>query len=363
MCNDVSPPSCQRRLFENPSASAARMPTRWAAIFLGLVLAVGIFGCDNAPKENTSVKEKMAVSTSRFGLSGLLYLAKEKGLFEKHGLDVAIDTRPSGRQAVEAMFAGQTQVALTAELPIAKAIMTGKRLAILGSLGEGIGDNQLVGRKDRGIADPKDLVGKTIAVETGTTAEYLVDAILGEYGIGRDQVRIVSLSVDKIGEALASGEVDAGCGFHPYVLEWQRQLGDNAYSYVNPRLYSLTWYAVAASEYAAAHDAALKKFFAALRDAERLHQAEPQTMRQALINAGIPGEIHDANLYRFALRFDQSAVLTLEGLSRWALRRNLVPPQPVPNYLDAFVAGPLRAVKPEAVTVIRDPVQEGAAGR
>ncbi len=316
------------------------------------ILLIGLPGCGQAPEPK--ITERIVVSSSPYVLSGLLFLAIDQKLFEQQGLEVAVDLKASGKQSLEAMFEQESRIALATETPIMEAIMEGKPLAILGSLGECFGDLALVGRSDRGIASPKDLQGKTIAVEIGTSVEYFLDALLSDHGIKREEVKIVPTSTDRIGEALASGEVDAGIGWQPYISDWLKQLGSNAYRYSNPHYYTLTWFVSAERDYAANHRETLKKFFRALSEAERYYQAKPEEMRRVLAErAGINEDLNDPNVYRFALRADQSMLVILESLSRWALQRGIVPEQPVPNYLNYFDTAPLEAVKPEAVTIIR----------
>ncbi|QPK64786.1 NrtA/SsuA/CpmA family ABC transporter substrate-binding protein [Methylomonas sp. LL1] len=322
-------------------------------LVLVILFGAGVSGCDKAAERQT-VKEKIVIASSPYALTGLVFLAIDQGLFEQQGLDVVVDLKPSGKQSLDAMLEQKAQIALASETPVVKTIMTGKRLAILGSLGESFGDIMLVGNMDHGMAKPEDLRGKAIAVEVGTSSEYFLDATLTNHNITRDQVRIVSISTDKIGEALASGEVDAGVGWQPYVLAWQKQLGDHAYSYSNPHYYTLTWYITASPDYVAGHGETLQKFFHALVEAEHHHQEQPEDMRRVLAErAKISAELYDTNVYRFALRLDQAMLVILESLSHWVMQRGIVPRQAMPNYLDFFATEPLKAVKPEAVTIVR----------
>ena len=57
--------------------------------------------------------------------------------------------------------------------------------------------------------------------------------------------------------------------------------------------------------------------------------------------------------YVFALRLDQSLLLTLEDIARWAIRHHLTEATTVPNFLDAMYFQALQEVKPEAITIIR----------
>jgi NitT/TauT family transport system substrate-binding protein len=57
--------------------------------------------------------------------------------------------------------------------------------------------------------------------------------------------------------------------------------------------------------------------------------------------------------FDFRVKLDQSLLVTLENLARWAVRRKLTGRMEVPNFLDHIYLDGLKSVKPEAVTVIR----------
>jgi NitT/TauT family transport system substrate-binding protein len=56
--------------------------------------------------------------------------------------------------------------------------------------------------------------------------------------------------------------------------------------------------------------------------------------------------------YRFKVTLNQSLLLTLEGATRWAIKNQLTASSDIPNYLNSLFLDGLKAVKPEAVTVI-----------
>jgi NitT/TauT family transport system substrate-binding protein len=297
--------------------------------------------------------ERLVVSSSNFALSGLLFLAQQQQLFQKQGLEVVINNVPSGKQAIENLFVEKAQLALSTETPIMLFIMQGKKLIVLGALGESVGDNALVGRVDHGITTPDDLAGKSIAVELGTSGEYFLDTLLSSHHIDRSQVIIVPTSSDQIAPLLLSGKVDAGSSWPPYVLPWQKQLGKNAVTFNNPHYLAMAWCVVSTPEYVSTHPKTLKKFFRALAEAEQHWQENPEELRKVLIEKSqINRELLDLNIYRFGLRFDQSIAVNLEGLSKWAIQRGMVAQQTIPNYLNFFETEPLSAVKPDAVTIV-----------
>jgi len=53
------------------------------------------------------------------------------------------------------------------------------------------------------------------------------------------------------------------------------------------------------------------------------------------------------------LSLDQSLILTMEDEARWLISNNLTTEKTVPNFLDYIYDDALKAVKPEAVKIVR----------
>jgi NitT/TauT family transport system substrate-binding protein len=57
--------------------------------------------------------------------------------------------------------------------------------------------------------------------------------------------------------------------------------------------------------------------------------------------------------YQFSLSLDQSFITAMEDEARWMIKNNLTKEKNVPNFLDYIHEDALKAVKPEAVNIIR----------
>ena len=57
--------------------------------------------------------------------------------------------------------------------------------------------------------------------------------------------------------------------------------------------------------------------------------------------------------YQFGLSLDQSLITAMEDEARWMIKNNLTMEKKVPNFIDYVYEGGLKAVKPEAVNIIR----------
>ncbi len=57
--------------------------------------------------------------------------------------------------------------------------------------------------------------------------------------------------------------------------------------------------------------------------------------------------------HQYSLTLDQSFVLAMEDEARWMIKNNLITEEQVPNFLDYIHEDGLKAIKPEAVNIIR----------
>jgi NitT/TauT family transport system substrate-binding protein len=157
-----------------------------------------------------------------------VYVAQEQGLFEQEGLEVTLQTYEAGKDALEAVLNGQHLFCTVAETPVMFAALHGEPLALLATLAEAKNYVKIVARKDRGIAGPPDLRGKTIGVRAQTSSEYFLYAYLIFNRIAPEDVQRVDVKLEAMAEALAEGQLDAVVSWEPYLTAQQQRLGDNA---------------------------------------------------------------------------------------------------------------------------------------
>jgi ABC-type nitrate/sulfonate/bicarbonate transport system substrate-binding protein len=156
------------------------------------------------------------------------FIGIDEGYFTKEGLDL---TYLSGGPDVipeSSLLSAKADLALTTPDTTIKAIVDqGAPFKIIGAQYQKnpIGVVSLVGS---GINEPKDLIGKTLAVPPVNT--ITVEAMLKLNGIERDQLTIVPYAYDPT--PLIQGEIDASIDFTtnvPYTIE---QAGKEATSFL-----------------------------------------------------------------------------------------------------------------------------------
>lgn len=143
----------------------------------------------------------------------LLYVAQDQGYFSQHGLDVAVTDYPTGTDAVNALTAGQVDVAGSSEYVVAYNALSHQNISIIASLGESkIVD--LIASNTSGITHPTDLVGKTVAVPKSTVGEFDLGLFLKANGLSISDLKLVYCPPGQLAAAVSNGTVDA-------VVSWQ----------------------------------------------------------------------------------------------------------------------------------------------
>jgi len=188
-----------------------RHPRRWLA---ALLLAASA-GVASAQEPRAEIKLSLGVS----GWTGYapLTLAKEAGLFKKHGLDVTIKRIPQGTRHL-AVAAGEVQCAghtVEGWLIWADRGLSMRQIFLLD---KSHGADGIVVKPS--IQKFGDLKGKTIGVGApGTSPYFLLAHLLKKNGLSLRDVNVVSLEPQAAANAFVAGsaEFDAAMTYEPYL--------------------------------------------------------------------------------------------------------------------------------------------------
>ena len=139
-----------------------------------------------------------------------LIVAKEKGFFAKHDLDVEL-IEPSDPSAPPRLVAaGQGDVAVNYQPQLHVQAAQGLPLTRIGTL-VATPLNTLIVLKDGPVKDIADLKGKKIGYSLAGFEDALLATMLGSHGISIDDVELVNVNFS-LSPSLYSGQVDAIIG-------------------------------------------------------------------------------------------------------------------------------------------------------
>jgi NitT/TauT family transport system substrate-binding protein len=324
------------------------------AIALVVVLSVHL-GCGRKDEpESASRPEAVTIAVSPQPVSAAIYVAQDKGFFEQEGLQVTLQSHASGKAALNAVIGGEAQIGTTAETPIMIAGLQGEKFFVLGTVAESNRYMKIIARKDRGIATPADLKGKTIGVSSGTNGEFFLHVYLTLHHLAQKDVQAVSVRPDAIVDALASGKVDAVSTWAPHTTLLENQLGGNALVLHDPGIYAMTWNVAATRDFVQSHPGQIEKFLRVVIRATTFIKEQPDEARS--ITAKHIGMDMDMlseiwALYDFNIVLDQSLILNLEDQARWMMKQEVGDTTTAPNFLDFMYTDGLKKVQPNAVRI------------
>jgi ABC-type nitrate/sulfonate/bicarbonate transport system substrate-binding protein len=173
-----------------------------------LLLAASI-SLHSSPLLAQMTKLKVAYPTT-VGSMAVLWVTKDAGLFEKHGLEVELIYVAGSSKVVQAMLAKQIPLAEIAIPAVIQANLAGADLVMLAGPNHKPGQKIMVKPE---IKTNEQLKGKKIGITRfGTSDDFLLRYVLGQWGIQADrEVAIIQLGGSpEIVAGLASKSVDGG---------------------------------------------------------------------------------------------------------------------------------------------------------
>lgn len=184
------------------------------ATFVGLVLVAFLLFKFLSPK---SEPEKITIGYSQLRISLPIFVAQEKGLFKKYGLDVELKPYPTAQPMMEALVSGNIDVAGYCALPITFGTMAkstdNKELVFISAILEDDSRqiSKLIAKANARIDSIKDLKGKRIGILPTRAYEVRLKQILESNGldVDKDQIIIQQVAPDLQKDALEKGTIQA----------------------------------------------------------------------------------------------------------------------------------------------------------
>lgn len=326
------------------------------AIATALLLAgFGAWYFANSAATYSGTPESIIVGGPALEQSAFIDIAEDQGFFERNGLSVEIrDNYPNGVIPVNDLLNDKINISISAEYPIVIQAFKKENISIIASIDK-YQNEEIIGRKDRGIEDISDLKGKTIGLPRGTICEFFLGRFLNLHGISlQDIVELVDVPASKSVDAIANGDVDAIIYFQPHVYAIINRLGDNGIIW--PAQSNQLLYGVIAckNDWAANHPELINRFLKSLAMAEEYnlnHPNEAKAIVQKRLNLSDEYISTVWPEHQFSLSLDQSLLIAMNDEGRWAINNNLTSGKTIPDFRDYIYTKGLEEVKPDAVNI------------
>ncbi len=320
-----------------------------------VLFAAALFLWPRVQKGYSGKMESIIIGTAPLESSALIFIAEDRGFFTGNGLSVTIRNYDTGASAFNELLKGGVDIAIPAEYPLIGAAFKGEKVRTIASIDK-VSYFHLIGLKDRGIKEISHLKGKKIGVVRKTIAEFFLGRFLLLNGLKIEQVTLVEVSPSRSEEAILKGEVDAIVSRPPYVHPIEERLGSNAVLWPAQSGQALYAILIGRNDWIERHPETIQRFLRSLVLAEEyliLHPAEAKAFLGKKLNLTDPGLNKAWSENQFSLSLEQSLITAMEDQARWMIANKLTDAKAVPDFLNYLYADGLKAVKPEAVNIIR----------
>lgn len=168
--------------------------------------------------------------------ASVAYITLDKGFFKEEGLEVEAKMFSSGREALQALLAGQAQIQTVSETPVVHAILQGNKIVTVATICRHQ-EAKLIARKDRGINKPGDIRGKKLATLPGTNSDYFMYRFLEAHALRIQDVKIANMNPPEMVVAYAKGDIDGYFAWEPHITYGRRQLPEQSLVFYPGNLY------------------------------------------------------------------------------------------------------------------------------
>ncbi|HEX6112346.1 MAG TPA: ABC transporter substrate-binding protein [Geminicoccaceae bacterium] len=148
---------------------------------------------------------------------GPLFVAKEKGLFAKEGIEVELINMAIHEAMYAGLFAGQIDMMDATVDDMLPNYDPEQPYACVFTLTESLGADGIVASND--IQSIADLEGKTVAFAERTVSQFYLNVLLKDAGLSEADIEHVEMSADDAGNAFLMQEVDAAVSWEPWLTQ------------------------------------------------------------------------------------------------------------------------------------------------
>jgi NitT/TauT family transport system substrate-binding protein len=317
---------------------------RAAMLLLALVCALAITACGDDDDDGGGGGGQAESTTLKVGVIPIadvapLYLGMKKGFFEDEQLTIKPQLAEGGAAITPAVVSGDFQIgfsntvslliAASQDLPV-EIISQG----VLGGKTEEEAWADLLVLKDGPVKDPKDLEGKTIAVNTlKNICEVTIKASLEKDDVAVEKLKFAEVPFPDMNAALEAGRVDGACVVEPFVSQGTAGAArgiDPFYVRTAPDLTVATYFA--SKQYAEENADVVDRFVKAMDRSLEYAQQNPDEVRDVLLDyTEIPPEA--AEQIKLPIWRQDLNKPTIELLSELSVKYGLIEEKPDLNEL------------------------------
>jgi NitT/TauT family transport system substrate-binding protein len=304
---------------------------------LFVALSTALVGCllaacgrdDNGGGGEAGEQATVRVQDTAGVPSAFLEYGVQEGFFKQRGLDVQVTPSQGGATVVPAVIAGDTDIGGSNLVSVLLAQGKGVPVKIVapGTFVRGTREQDfsaIIAAGDSDIRSPKDLEGKTLAVNTlKNVAEVTAKASLAKQGVDVSSIELAEIDFPDMNGALSQGRVDAAFQIEPFVslgVKEGHRIVDRPYVGTKPGLQIGCYFT--SEQYLNENQDVVERFREGLAETARAISDDPGSFREFLPKASEipPPAAKKAVLPAWKADNDQASLeLTAELMERYGV--------------------------------------------
>lgn len=303
---------------------------------------------------NRKAPERITIAVARQPVFALIFIAQALGYFRNENLDVTLKMFDLGRDALDDMIAGKSDMATVYETPLVRRVHEGKAVSILTTLHTSTKNTALLVRTEKKITNISDIKGSIIGVPKQTSAEFFLNSYLTGHGLRISDVTLKDINPEDMKKSLEDGSVDGVAIWNPYLYQLEQNIPKNQRSVLYSDTYTETSVLAVRTDTLAGKKPGYTAVLKALVQAE----IYAKTYREDSIRivARFFPDLTESNIrdmwqdFTLSLKMDNLLLTLLNRESQWFEDNGIYPPERI-QYRNVMVPELLRTVKPGGVTV------------
>lgn len=275
------------------------------------------------------------------------YVAKEGGFFQRNGLDVTVNTGPSGSAMVAFLVGNQINSAYGAEQAGVSAHLVDPNVVVVA---EGVALLRWISVVGRNMTSMDELKGKRVGVARGTGSETFWLSVVAKLNLNVADYTIVNVEAPEMVAAMERGNIDAFAVWEPWPTRAMRAIPNTRILVSNDTIQIIRNFVYMNKGWAEQNPDITDRFLRSLIQAKEFidtnpEQAVQQVARFLRQDRALIAELMTKVEFRMNLTSDtvsnvQLAIDQLRGMNR--LARPVTP-------AEIIWADPMRRVAPDRV--------------
>lgn len=292
---------------------------------------------------------QMTIATGVDPSFAQFYVAQEAGIFKKNGLDVKVNTGPSGSAMVAFLVGNQINAAYGAEQAGVTANGVDPNVVVVA---DGVTLTRwlsVVGSKD--VPNLEALKGKKVGIARGTGSETFWNAVVKSKNLNPSDYEIVNVEAPEMVAAMERGNIDAYAVWEPWPTRGMQAVAGSQIIATNETIFTNHNFIYMNRDWVSKNGEASRRFITSMIEATDFIEANPEqavTMvatflkqPETLVKELMPKVDHTLNLTDTTYSNLQVAIDQLDAAKK--LRKPVKPSEIVMPDL-------LKSVKADAVT-------------